>query len=91
MGFVLYRILTNGLLVQTLRVRNGTENAHNYPLAFSSFCLPFVCVLKNETEYAHTAHITAYSTYDVRVMTRWTNENDSGGETTDIIIFALGF
>ncbi|MGP1522661.1 MAG: hypothetical protein ACTTKC_05090 [Treponema sp.] len=86
-----YTVKANGLLVQTLRIRNRTANAHNYFLAFSSFCFPFICVLENETEYAHTAHITAYSTHDIRVVTRWTNENNSGGETTDIIIFALGF
>ena len=77
--------------MQIIKVHNRDGVAHSYPLVFSHFCLPAVCVLKNDSQYAYTAHIAAYSTHDIRVVTRWTNENDSGIETSDVIIFVLGF
>ena len=91
MGFVLYRILTNGWLEQIIKVHNRNGVAHSYPLGFANICVPAACVLRNDHSYARTVHIATYSLRDIRLITRWTNEQNSGGDDADVVIRVCGF
>ena len=91
MGFVLYRFLTNGWLEQIIKVHNRNGVTHNYPLGFANICVPVACVLRNDHSYARTVHIATYSLRDIKLTTRWTNEQNSGVEDADVVIRVCGF
>ena len=86
-----YRILTNGWLEQIIKERNENNMTHKYPLGFANICVPVACAQCNDGSYARTVHIATYSLQDVRLVTRWTNEQNSGGYVSDVVILVCGF